>query len=239
MRAEAANDAKSNFLANMSHEIRTPLNAIMGFSDAMLSGLGGKITNTKHLEYLQDIKNSGEHLATVIKDILDLSKIESGKWVLQEHSFMLDHCVEDALKIVETHAQSKNIEIALDINQSIKIFGDDHAIRRVIINLLSNAIKFTGEAGHVKCSVSQDKKGDVCLAIADDGIGIPEDRIEAVLNPFEQSNNDYQLNEEGTGLGLPIVKHLIELHGGTFKLRSTFGAGTTASIYLPSNRLVA
>lgn len=239
LRAETANDAKSNFLANMSHEIRTPLNAIMGFSDAMLAGLGGEITNPKHQEYLKDIKNSGEHLATVIKDILDLSKIESGKWVLQEQSFLLDHCVEDALKIVASQARNKNIAIDLDMDRSAKIFGDDHAIRRVIINLLSNAIKFTGVNGHVKCSVSHKKTGGVCLEIADDGIGIPEDRLEDVLNPFEQSHNDHQVNEEGTGLGLPIVKNLVELHGGKFELNSKLGVGTTASIHLPSNRLVA
>ncbi len=239
LRAEAANDAKSNFLANMSHEIRTPLNAIMGFSDAMLAGLGGEVTNPKHQEYLKDIKNSGEHLATVIKDILDLSKIESGKWVLQEQSFLLDHCVEDALKVVATHAKHKNIEINLDMDRPAKIFGDDHAIRRIIINLLSNAIKFTNANGQVKCSVSHEITGGVCLAIADNGIGIPEDRLDDVLNPFEQSHNDHQVNEEGTGLGLPIVKNLVELHGGTFELKSVLGEGTTASIYLPSNRLVA
>lgn len=238
-RAEAANNAKSNFLANMSHEIRTPLNAIMGFSDAMLAGLGGEVNNPKHKEYLKDIKNSGEHLATVIKDILDLSKIESGKWVLQEQSFLLDHCVEDALKIVAAQAENKNIEIDLDVNQHTKIFGDDHAFRRVIINLLSNAIKFTKDNGHVRCSVKHIKTGGLRLEIKDNGIGIPADRLEDVLNPFEQSHTDYQLNEEGTGLGLPIVKNLVELHGGSFKLDSKVGVGTTASIHLPQNRLVA
>ena len=238
-RAEAANNAKSNFLANMSHEIRTPLNAIMGFSDAMLAGLGGEVSNPKHKEYLKDIKNSGEHLATVIKDILDLSKIESGKWVLQEQSFLLNHCVEDALKIVAAQAENKNIEIDLNVKQPTKIFGDDHAFRRVIINLLSNSIKFTKNNGHVRCSVEHKKTGGICLEIKDNGIGIPADRLEDVLNPFEQSHTDHQLDEEGTGLGLPIVKNLVELHGGSFKLDSEVGVGTTATIHLPQERLVA
>lgn len=238
-RAEAANDAKSNFLANMSHEIRTPLNAIMGFSEAMLNGLGGEISNPKHKEYLKDIRNSGEHLSTVIKDILDLSKIESGKWVLQEQSFLLNHCVEDALKIVLPHVQNKQISIDVDLNNTTKIFGDDHAFRRVVINLLTNAIKFTGMNGKIRCRLLNNKIGGICLQISDNGVGIPPDRLEVVLNPFEQSNQDYHLNEEGTGLGLPIVKNLVELHGGIFELASEFGKGTTASIHLPPERLIA
>lgn len=238
-RAEAANDAKSNFLANMSHEIRTPLNAIMGFSEAMLNGLGGEITNPKHREYLRDIKGSGEHLATVIKDILDLSKIESGKWVLNEQSFLLNHCVEDALKIVSPQAQSKQIAIDLDMKTPTQIFGDDHAFRRILINLLTNAIKFTGQNGHVRCTLQPSRVGGIRLEIADNGIGIPANRLEDVLNPFEQSHTDHLLNEEGTGLGLPIVKNLVELHGGTFELESEEGNGTKASIHLPKSRMVA
>ncbi len=238
-KAEAANVAKSAFLANMSHEIRTPLNAIIGFSDAMLMGLGGEVINPIHKEYLNDIKNSGEHLSTVIKDILDLSKIENGKWVLQEEAFILNNCLEDALKIVRPQAETKHIRIDYDPGNPHKIFGDTHAFRRVIINLLSNALKFTPENGSIGCSIQSSEREGICVKITDTGIGIPADRIEEVLKPFEQSHMDYELNEEGTGLGLPIVKHLVEMHDGKFELSSQVNIGTTASIHLPPKRLVA
>ncbi|MCP5381824.1 MAG: transporter substrate-binding domain-containing protein [Kordiimonadaceae bacterium] len=237
-KAEEANKAKSTFLANMSHEIRTPLNAIIGFSDAMLAGLGGEIENPKHKEYLNDIKKSGDHLATVVNDILDLSKIESGKWILKEEAFSLNDCIYDALKIVEPQASMKKINIDYDNGITINMIGDTHALRRCIINLLSNAIKFSHQNSRIKCTIANDNKG-IDLKISDSGIGIPPDRIEEVLKPFEQSHNDHQVNEEGTGLGLPIVKHLVELHGGKFELSSQLNVGTTASIHLPSTRKVA
>ena len=238
-KAEAANVAKSTFLANMSHEIRTPLNAIIGFSDAMLAGLGGEIKNTIHKQYLTDIKESGEHLTTVINDILDLSKIESGKWVLHEETFCLNQCVEEAVKLVAPQAEKKHISINCNPANPIKIKGDTHALRRVLINLLSNALKFTPKNGSVDCEVKFSEKEGIYVNITDTGVGIPSDRLDEVMKPFEQSNMDYGLNEEGTGLGLPIVKNLVELHGGKFALESEVNKGTKASIQLPPDRLVA
>ena len=238
-RAEAANIAKSAFLANMSHEIRTPLNAIMGFSDAMLTGLGGDLTNPKHQEYLNDIKNSGQHLTTVINDILDLSKIESGKWVIKGDKFSLNDCINDAIKMVLPKATEKNINVFHKIDPIININGDQHGMTRVFMNLFTNAIKFTNEGGTVKCQVTKTENGNVIIDIIGNGIGIPEDRLEDVLKPFEQSQSNHEHNEEGTGLGLAIVKNLIELHGGQFHLTSKVDMGTTATITLPKNRVIS
>lgn len=238
-KADAANQAKSAFLANMSHEIRTPLNAIMGFSDAMLVGIGGELTNPKHKEYLNDIKNSGEHLTTVINDILDLSKIESGKWVLKGEQFSLSDSISDAIKMVLPKAKEKNIKVYYKIDPVINITGDQHGMTRVFMNLFTNAIKFTEEKGLVKCQVNKTESGNIEIDIIDNGIGIPEDRLDDVLKPFEQSQSNHELNEEGTGLGLAIVKNLVELHEGSLKLSSKVKKGTTATIILPQSRVIA
>ena len=225
----------------MSHEIRTPLNAIIGFSDLMLMGLHGEIKEQKYLDYLNDIKGSGEHLAAVIKDILDLSKIEAGKWQLKETEFSLANCATDATKMLEPQAKQKNIVLSYDrskLDQSLKLFGDVHAIKRAIINLLSNAVKFTNDGGVIQCSASRTPDGCVVIEITDNGIGIPSDRLAHVLNPFEQCEEAYDLNEEGTGLGLPIVQKLVELHEGVFTLASEAGQGTTAVISIPEKRVV-
>nr|WP_274757346.1 HAMP domain-containing sensor histidine kinase [Pseudemcibacter aquimaris] len=237
-RAEAANEAKSAFLANMSHEIRTPLNAIMGFSDAMLNGLGGEIKSPQHKEYLRDIKNSGDHLATVINDILDLSKIESGKWQLREDYFRLNDCLSEALKMIQSKADDKNITIGYNTDREYEVYGDLHSIKRIFINLISNAVKYTPEGGTVICTITLAPGEGVKVEITDNGIGIPEERIEEVLKPFEQTNDSHELDEEGTGLGLAIVDHLIKAHNGTFTLTSEYGIGTTATVILPEKRLM-
>ena len=239
--AEAANAAKSNFLANMSHEIRTPLNAIIGFSEIMATSMFGKIDNEKYVEYINDINESGNHLSTVINDLLDLSKIEAGKWQLKESRFLLADCINSSVKMFDGLANEKNISMtSLDLKQitGLQVYGDVHCIKRIIINLLSNAIKFTDNGGRVMCNVSQNTNGDLNIEIEDTGKGIPENRLEHVINPFDQIQDDQHLNEEGTGLGLSIVKHLIELHGGSLKLMSTIGIGTKARIILPSARII-
>ena len=236
--AEQANQAKSAFLANMSHEIRTPLNAIIGFSEAMLGGVGGDVKSDRHKEYLTDIKNSGEHLSTVIKDILDLSKIEAGKWQIEENTFNFEKSIKEVFTMLSPQAEAKNITLIYDAEDKISsatVSGDESAIKRIFINLISNSIKFTGDDGYVECNVSANRNGNIVVDIKDNGIGIPSDRIDKVLNPFEQVHADSDLNEEGTGLGLSIVQKLVELHNGKFKLESEYGLGTTASITIPSN----
>ena len=239
--AEAANKAKSNFLANMSHEIRTPLNAIIGFSDVMLMEIYGKVPQREYRDYIKDIKYSGDHLATVIDDILDLSKIEAGKWELKENEFLLNECLEEAIKIMALEAEKKEIQLinqTSDEDKAIKVKGDQHAIKRVFINLLSNAVKFTPERGKVTCIVTKNIDGSIEMEVNDNGIGIPAERLEHVLNPFEQIHDAYDVNEEGTGLGLSIIKKFVELHEGVFTLSSIVNVGTQAHICLPANRQV-
>ena len=239
--AQIANDAKSSFLANMSHEIRTPLNAIIGFSDVMSSGVFGEINIPKYKEYLRDIKGSGEHLATVIKDILDLSKIESGNWQLNENEFDLNVCIKDSLKMLRRQAKDKEIELSyspLKDNHPLMILGDVNAYRRIIINLLSNSVKFTKNGGEVGCLVVAKDNGSIELEIKDNGIGIPEDRLDYVISPFGQNHDDEQPKEVGTGLGLSIVKQLVELHRNTFKLESELGVGTSAFINIPNFKVI-
>ena len=239
--AQIANDAKSSFLANMSHEIRTPLNAIIGFSDVMSSGVFGEIGIPKYKEYLKDIKGSGEHLATVIKDILDLSKIESGNWQLNENEFDLDVCIKESLKMLRSHAKDKEIKLSyspLNGNSPLMILGDVNAYRRIIINLLSNSLKFTKNGGEVGCLLVAKDNGGLELEIRDNGIGIPEDLLDYVISPFGQNHNDEQPKEVGTGLGLSIVKQLVELHQNTFKLTSELGVGTSAFISIPNFKII-
>ncbi len=239
--AEKANSAKSAFLANMSHEIRTPLNAIIGFSEVMSSGVYGEIKNERYKEYLHDISESGKHLATVINDILDISKIEAGKWTLNESDFNLNHCVDAALNMFKGLANDKNVHLNVETDDnfsSVRIYGDEHCIKRAIINLLSNAIKFTPKGGVVTTSIYGSASGEIIIDITDTGIGIPAERIEHVKNPFGQLNDDQHLNEEGTGLGLSIVNQLTILHGGELHIKSKLNQGTSVSILLPAERVL-
>jgi|APSaa5957512535_1039671.scaffolds.fasta_scaffold18684_2 signal transduction histidine kinase len=239
--AVKANAEKSTFLANMSHEIRTPLNAIIGFSDMMSSEILGKIDNLKYREYLGDINNSGHHLESVINDILDLSKIEAGKWNLDENEFDLKACINDAIKIIKLQAKDKNISlkvIGLENETLMKIYGDETAYKRIFINLLSNSVKFTGNDGVITVSASPGADGFVKIEIEDNGIGIASDKIEQVLTPFSQAHDIKSGDNIGTGLGLPIVKSLTELHGGLFSLNSEENIGTIATVLIPAYRAI-
>lgn len=238
--AADANKAKSNFLSNMSHEIRTPLNAIIGFSEVMSTGVYGEIKEEKYKEYINDIKYSGEHLATVVNDILDLSKIDLGNWTLVENDFNLIESAKETLKMLHAQAEEKGIKLSVEIksqNHNLVVYGDEHSIRRAMINLLSNAIKFTPSGGKVLCIIENNDVGILKIIIKDTGIGIDPKNIDLVLSPFGQGHDPDQIAEAGTGLGLPIVKQLIELHGGEFILESEVGNGTTATIILPADRI--
>lgn len=238
--AHKETEAKTIFLANMSHEIRTPLNAIIGFSDLMASGTFGEIKNPKYQEYLKDIKDSGTHLEAVINDILDLSKIEAGKWTLNEDIFSINDCISSAIKMTINNAKKKNIELLYPYSVEYldtKIYGDVHCIKRVLLNLLSNSLKFTKAGGKIIITLSLSDTNDLLIKVEDTGIGIPKDRLENVINPFNQAHGDQHLNEEGTGLGLSIVNSLIDLHGGKFILESEIDKGTIVTIIIPSERV--
>ncbi|MEZ5759346.1 MAG: transporter substrate-binding domain-containing protein [Emcibacteraceae bacterium] len=239
--AEEANAAKSNFLANMSHEIRTPLNAIIGFSEVMSSGLFGEIKEERYKNYLKDINKSGQHLETVINDILDLSKIEAGKWQLIETTFNLEDCLRECIRFVSPDANKKQIEISIKnfLNEEIFVNADQHGFTRVFMNLLSNAVKFTPSGGQINCRIITTQNDYIRIEIEDNGIGIPKERIEQVLSPFGQIHEVREINETGTGLGLAIVKQLIELHSGHFRLQSELGEGTVAIVSIPRYRMVA
>ena len=187
-----------------------------------------------------DIKNSGHHLESVINDILDLSKIEAGKWDLDESEFNLKTCIDTAIKIIELQANDKNISLnmtGLENENLIKIYGDETAYKRIFINLLSNSVKFTGTGGIITVSVTLMADGFVKIVVADNGIGIAADKIEQVLTPFSQAHDAKTSDKVGTGLGLPIVKSLVELHGGSFSLSSEENVGTKATVLIPARRV--
>lgn len=238
--AEVANNAKSSFLANMSHEIRTPLNAIIGFSEMISSEIFGEIKNKKYKEYIQHINSSGVILSDVINDILDLSKIEAGKWDLKEEEFKLIVIIEEIMDMMKATAKQKNISFNIEGReafQEVLIFADKNCVKRIFINLFSNSIKFTHEGGKIICHMEKTEHNDVIISVIDNGVGIPEDRLDKVLIPFEQLQDGSELNEKGTGLGLSIVKELTDLHQGEFSLKSKVDVGTTAAVIFPKNRL--
>lgn len=238
-RAEAANIAKSRFLATMSHELRTPLNAILGFSEVMHAEILGPIENPTYKEYAGNIHDSGRHLLQLINEILDLSRIEAGRYELKEEAVRLTDVAEDCHRLLKLRAESKGLEILLDFEGDLpQIWVDERAIRQVCLNLLSNAVKFTPKGGTITIRVARTVTGGQFLSVKDTGPGIPEDEIPKVLQVFGQGSLAHQTAEGGTGLGLPIVQNLIQLHGGTFELNSVLRKGTEARVTLPRERVL-
>ncbi len=240
--AETANAAKSTFLANMSHEIRTPLNAIIGFSEVISSEMFGKISQAKYKEYLKDIKGSGQHLAIVINDILDLSKIEAGKWQLKKTEFEILRVLETEIRMLKEKARGKNISVTIKIDpkdEALALLADEICFKRIIKNLLSNAIKFTENDGQIICNIFRTNEKGVVIEVIDDGVGISKDRLEHVLSPFGKEHDVQKVNEAGTGLGLTIVDQLVKLHNGEFSLESKIGVGTCATLKLNETSVIA
>jgi two-component system cell cycle sensor histidine kinase PleC len=238
-RAEAANIAKSRFLATMSHELRTPLNAILGFSEVMKCELLGPMQSESYKEYAANIHESGRHLLQLINEILDLSRIEAGRYELQEEPVRLCEIVEDCLRLLHLRAESKGLQVTLEFSRGLEqIWADERAIRQICLNLLSNALKFTPRGGRITLSVSATSDGGQMLIVKDTGPGIPKEEIPRVMQAFGQGSLAPQTAEGGTGLGLPIVQNLVTLHGGTFELRSELRKGTEAVVYLPVARVL-
>lgn len=239
-RAEAASKAKSRFLATMSHELRTPLNAIMGFSEVMKDEMFGKHATPVYREYSNDIYDSGRHLLELINEILDLSRIEVGRYELHEEKAHLGDIAQDCHRLLRVRAKAKGLEIEEDIDPSLaQVWVDQRAVRQMCLNLMSNALKFTPNGGRITITVAALENGGQVLAVRDTGPGIPPDEIPKVMQAFGQGSLAHETAEGGTGLGLTIVKSLIELHGGSFNLSSELRKGTVASITVPSTRVLA
>jgi two-component system cell cycle sensor histidine kinase PleC len=239
-RAEAANVAKSRFLAQMSHELRTPLNAILGFSEVMKSEIFGGHTVPVYREYSSDIHNSGVHLLNLINEILDLSRIEAGRYELNEEAVSLVHVVSDCNHLLKLRATNRGITIHEVFEKDMpRIWGDERAVRQIVLNLLSNSIKFTPQGGEIWLKVGWTASGGQYLSVKDTGSGIAEDEIPIVLASFGQGSNSIKSAEQGAGLGLPIAKSLIDMHGGTFTLKSKLRIGTEVIVTFPPERVMS
>ncbi len=237
--AEIASRAKSDFLANMSHELRTPLNAIIGFSQIITEQMFGPIGNARYREYAGDILYSSQHLLQIINDILDMAKIEAGRVELNEAPVDVHAVASASLRLVRERAETAGLALELDVPEQLPLLlADERLLKQVLLNLLSNAIKFTPRGGKVAVTGGVDNDGAWMLSVRDTGIGIAPDDIPKALAPFGQIDGSYTRTRGGTGLGLPIVRALVELHGGTFSLDSAVGRGTTAVVRFPGERVL-
>jgi two-component system, cell cycle sensor histidine kinase PleC len=236
--AEAANAAKSAFLANMSHELRTPLNAIIGFSEIMMTELFGSLGHARYKGCAVDINTSGQHLRQVINDILDFSKLESGTLDLTDAKTVLQDLITAASLFVSTMAAKGEVKVLTSLPSApIIVQVDELRLKQALTNLLSNAVKFTPPGGEVTVSAEVERDG-LRINVHDTGIGIASTHLEEVMKPFRQVDSSLSRSHEGTGLGLPLAKRLIDLHGGHLTLTSELGIGTTVTVYLPADRLV-
>jgi two-component system cell cycle sensor histidine kinase PleC len=229
--AESANRAKSEFLANMSHELRTPLNAIIGFSEIMENEMFGPLCD-KYTDYVRDIRSSGGYLLGIIDDVLDMSRIESGKMRLERSEISLGPVLDEAIRKVQPELERKQLSFTLEGPTATHIDADPHALYQILGNLLDNAVKFTPEGGRIAVR-TRHVPGALNIFIEDTGIGIPKEKIDRVGRPFEQVEGDLVRSYKGSGLGLAIARSLTELHGGSLRLRSAIGAGTIVMVHLP------
>lgn len=235
--AERANAAKSRFMAHMSHELRTPLNSIIGFSDVIQSSGDMPHIQANIAEYASDIHTSGTHLLDLINEILDMSKIEAGMYEIVEETVNIRDTIAMCLRLTGTSAETKGVEVDNQVADTLPhLFVDARGLRQIILNLTSNAIKFTETGGRVTVKATADDSG-LTIDVSDTGIGIPADQIGQIFEPFAQADNSLSRRHEGTGLGLPITKALVELHNGDIAIESEQDKGTRVTIRLPASRL--
>ncbi len=238
--AETANTQKSEFLAKVSHEIRTPLNAIIGFSEVMMSERFGPISNERYRDYLRDINISGAHLVSLINDLLDLSKIEAGKYELTFSSVAINAAIQECVAIMQPQANRERIIIRTSLPPDVpSVVADPRSMRQILLNLVSNAIKFTRAGGQVIVSSALETNGEVTVRIRDTGIGMSEKDIEVALKPFRQVAAAREDRDQGTGLGLPLTKAMIEANRATLTIDSTPDQGTLIKITFPTTRVLA
>jgi len=237
-RAVDAENAKSAFLAHMSHELRTPLNAIQGLSEMMIRGDLGQLEHPKYLEYSKDINFSAAHLLKLVNDILDLSKIDAGKFELEESDVDLGNVIGDALRIARAWSSTSRVSLKAEAATGTLIArADERAIKQILLNLLSNAAKFTPAGGEIHIAAKLDDSGNGVITVTDTGDGIASADLGSIIEPFNQLRRPAGLQQEGTGLGLSLVKSMIELHGGTLDIQSFVGLGTTVTVTIPAERM--
>ncbi|MEX2454394.1 MAG: ATP-binding protein [Rhodospirillaceae bacterium] len=235
--ADAASRTKSEFLANMSHELRTPLNAIMGFSEVIKNELFGPVGVPQYKQYAIDVYDSGAHLLAIINDILDLSKVEAGRFDLNETEIQVADQCRSVLHIVKGRADDGGITLVKGLPDDLPyLLADPRTLKQMLLNLLSNALKFTGRGGTVDLVVSLTENNGFRFDVRDTGVGIPKEHFATVLSPFGQVDTAHARDHQGTGLGLPLVKAFIEMHGGRLQLESEVGEGTTVSLFFPPER---
>lgn len=238
--AETANRSKSEFLANISHELRTPLNAVIGFSDLMRNEIHGPLGAQQYHDYLDDIHGSGSHLLGIINDVLDMSKVEAGRMELHQSVFDLRGELQTCMRMMSERADVGGVSLKLDASDNLPLLhADGRIVRQIVINLLSNAIKFTGKGGDVMVSALVAEDGCYVIKVTDSGIGIPPEYLDTIMQPFVQVESGMSRNYEGTGLGLSLVKSMVELHGGTVSIDSAPGTGTTVTVRFPAERVRA
>ena len=239
-KAAVASRAKSDLMANMSHELRTPLNAIIGFSATMLSETYGPHGNEKYKEYLDDIHQSGQHLLELINDILDVSAIEEDALDLQEGPLVITDVIEASIHLVGPQAAKGKVKLASSVKPDIPLlYVDGRRVKQVLLNILSNAVKFTPEGGDVTLTAKQEENGSLAVCVTDTGIGMNKDDVEMAMSKFGQIESGLNRRHEGTGLGLPLSKGLMELHGGSLEIASEKGVGTTVTIKFPKERILS
>ncbi len=237
--AEAANHAKSEFLANMSHELRTPLNAIIGFSEILAMQIFGPLGSERYRSYVDDIHDSGNHLLGILNGILDLSKAEAGKLTLDETEVDLAEVLRQSGRMFRTKAAEQGIKLIFDLPEAMPpIRADSRLVSQVVINLISNAIKFTNQ-GTVAVSLGREDEGACYIRVRDTGVGIAKENISKVVEPFVQVESAFSRGHEGTGLGLPFVQKIMELHGGSLSIESELGEGTTVTVRFPAELTLA
>jgi len=237
--AENANRAKTQFLANMSHELRTPLNAIIGFSEIIKDELFGVIAEERYKTYAEDIHGSGGHLLQLINDILDLTKIDAGKYQLRETECDLGQAVSDVARLMHEMATRNGITLQHNSVPDLPLlFADERALRQIVLNFVSNAVKFTPRGGRIDIAARQAPDGSLEISVADTGIGMAPEDIPRALSPFHQLEDSWDRRYEGTGLGLPLVNALLTLHEGKLEIASATGVGTTVTARFPAHRTI-
>lgn len=239
-RSEAASRAKNDFLAIMSHELRTPLNAIIGFSEIISNQMFGPVGQERYVDYATDIRSSGTHLLSIINDILDISKAEAGKLRLEEEPIDPVDSLNRTMRMFRQRASELGVDLTFRVRDDIQwIIADPRLFNQVAINLASNALKFTPEGGQVRVELGLNNAGDLVLSVDDTGIGIKASDLVRIFEPFVQVEDAMSRTQQGTGLGLPLVRKIMSLHGGTVELESRVGEGTTVKATFPKSRFVA